>query len=91
MMEPRFERARVLAEAIEAAVHELKQPIDSIKISGNRIGVSAGATCIEYSYAYHNAYSSSGGVMPGSGHWAVSRIDAKRTSRWRALLRRLGA
>ena len=86
-MAPKFERARVLAEAIEIGAHKLEDPIDKVTVSGNRISVFAGRECLELSYAYYNAYSEDGGVKPGSGHWSVSIIGSTKQNRFAALVR----
>jgi hypothetical protein len=87
MMAPKFERARVLAEALQIGAHELEDPIDQVRISGNRISVSAGRKHIKLSYAYHNAYSQNGSVMPGGGHWSVSIISSAKENSLAALVR----
>jgi len=78
MMEPRFERARVLAEAVGVAASVLESPIDKVKISARRIFVFAGGARAELSYAYNNAYAQDGSVMPGSGHWSVSVVKVTK-------------
>jgi hypothetical protein len=87
MMAPKFERARVLAEALEIGAHELDDPIDKMTVSASRISVFAGRACLELSYAYHNAYAENGGVKPGSGHWSVSIVSATKENRFAALAR----
>ena len=81
MMEPRFERARVISEAIDIAAHALAQPIDKVNVTRDRIFVHAGRERLELSYGYDNAYSTDGSVMPGSGHWSVSIVKSTR-KRW---------
>ena len=81
MMEPRFERARVLAEAVRVAASALSAPIDKVKISGEKIRVSAGKERAELSYVYDNAYTQDGAVMPGSGHWSVMVVKLSK-ARW---------
>lgn len=88
-MEPRFELARVLAEAVGVAAHSLSKPIDRIKVSGDRIFISAGSECLELSSAYHNAYTQDGSIMPGSGHWSVSIVGAVKSGRLAVALRAL--
>jgi hypothetical protein len=73
-MEPRFERAHLLAEAVSVASSALAAPIDEVKISDKRIVILAGRERLELSYTYNNAYSQDGSVMPGSGHWSVAII-----------------
>lgn len=89
MMEPKYERARLLAEAVAVAAALLDEPIDRLTISGGRIAVSAGLKSIALSYAYHNAYGPDGAIKPGSGHWGVSVIDAPKQGRAAAFLRSL--
>ena len=91
MMEPRFERARVLAEAIDIAARELKNPIDRIQVSGNTITMRAGGERVDLSFAYYNAYTPDGSAMPGSGHWSVSLIQGSGSRGLASLVRRLFA
>ena len=87
MMAHEFERARVIAEAVDVAASALKAAIDSVTVSGDRIFVSAGAERLELSYVYNNAYAQDGSIMPGSGHWSVSIVGAVRKNRFAAALR----
>jgi hypothetical protein len=80
MMEPRFERARVLAEAVGVAANTLKDPIDRVKVTRDKIFISAGRERLELAYTYDNAYSQDGSIMPGSGHWSVSIIKLTKAS-----------
>ena len=89
MMEPRFELARVLAEAVGVAARSLEKPIDRVEVSGDRIFVSAGGECLELSSAYHNAYTQDGSVKPGSGHWSVSIVGPAKRGRLAAAVRAL--
>jgi hypothetical protein len=82
MMAPKFERARVLGEAIGVAATTLADPIDKMKVSDEKILIFAGRERLELSYAYHNAYAPDGSVMPGSGHWSVSIVKLTRQSRF---------
>jgi len=86
-MEPRFELARVLAEAVAVAAGELADPIDKVTVSNNRIFVSAGRNRLELSYVHHNAYSPEGAVMPGSGHWSVMIVGVAKANRFAAVAR----
>ena len=91
MMAPKFERLRVLGEAMHAAAYELDDPIDQVTVAGDRIVVAARGRRVELSYGYHNAYAEDGSVMPGSGHWSVAIVHADARPSWRqAILRRVG-
>jgi hypothetical protein len=87
MMAPKYERARVLAEALEVGVRELEDPIDNVTVSGDRISIVAGRKRLELLYTYHNAYSQNGSVMPGSGHWSVSIKSSHKENSFGALVR----
>jgi hypothetical protein len=78
MMEPKFERARVLGEALDIATNALEDPIDKVQVSREKIFVFAGRERLELSYTYDNAYAQDGSVMPGSGHWSVSIVKLTR-------------
>ena len=80
MMEPRFERARVLAEAVGVAARALTASIDKVEISDEKIFVFAGRERAELSYVYNNAYAKDGSVMPGSGHWSVTIVKVTKAS-----------
>jgi hypothetical protein len=86
MMDPKFERVHVLAEAIRTAAHELDDPIDAVTLSGATIFVAAGSKRVELSYYYQNAYAQDGSSMPGSGHWIVSIVHPAGKSRLAALM-----
>jgi hypothetical protein len=85
MMEPRFERARVLGQAIDVAAHTLVDPIEKIILSDQAIFVFAGRERLELSYAYYDAYTQDGSVMPGSGHWSVQLVKSTKLSWFRRL------
>jgi hypothetical protein len=77
MMAPKYERARMLEAAIQAAVHELDDPIDRIEVGGGRVTAWAGSKSMAVRYGYVNATDGSGIPMPGAGHWrAVVDDDA---------------
>jgi len=78
MMEPRFERARVLAEAVGVAARSLTACIDQVKIREGKIIVFAGKERAELSYTYNNAYAQNGSIMPGSGHWSVTIVKVTK-------------
>ena len=87
MMEPRFELASVLAEAVGVGARALEHPIDTVTVSRDRIFISAGGERLELSYTYHNAYTQDGSVMPGSGHWSVSIVRQTKGNRFAAIVR----
>jgi hypothetical protein len=90
MMAPHFERARMLQIAIEAACHELDEPIDRIEVTGRRVLVWAGAKQVALSYSYANAYDRAGIPMPGSGNWVVEKAGSTEDPRgWLIRLLRL--
>jgi hypothetical protein len=91
MMAPKFERLRVLGEAIQAAAYELDDPIDQVTVAGDRIVVAARGRRVELSYGYQNAYGENGSAMPGSGHWSVAIVHAEAKPSWaQAVLRKFG-
>lgn len=83
MMAPHFERARVLALAIDQANDLLQEPIDLIRIDGSEITVAAGGLMVTGTFSYHDAYAADGSPMPGSGHWSVElgevHVSPRRT------------
>lgn len=89
MMAPKFERARVLSMALDIGAQQLEDPVDRIAVGRSRIWLFAGATCLELSYAYCNAYAEGGAVMPGSGHWSVSIVGSNRQNPFAAFVRRI--
>jgi len=71
MMAPHFERARMLAVALQTASMELADPIDRIEVIGARVLVWAGKTCLAMTYYYADIYNPRGEPLLGGGSWVV--------------------
>ena len=92
MMHPKYERGRMLSAAIDAAMHELDDPIDRIEVRGGKVRIWAGSGRLALNYGYDNAYGADGSAMPGSGCWWAAPIEWSEedgAGKPRGLLRRL--
>ncbi len=85
MMHPKYERARVLDLAVQAAVQEMHEPIELIQVTGGEIEVRSRTERVRLGYAYHNAYAPDGSSMPGGGNWSVEVLTTPTRSTWRRL------
>jgi hypothetical protein len=89
MMAPRYERLRVLHEALDCAGRHLDDPIHRIEVKEDQVLFWAGAQTFAVRYEYRNAYDRRGAAMPGSGRWQVTPGLVRGRPSFRALLRRL--
>ena len=71
-MAPKYERARVLHNAIESVCAELGEPIDKIEVIGGDVLFWAGGQRVRVTYHYMQTYDSRGVPAPGSGTWTMS-------------------
>ena len=71
MMAPHYERARMLAVAIDRATAELGEPIDRIEVTARKVLVWAGRRYLSMTYGYANSYGPGGTAIPGGGTWVV--------------------
>ncbi len=75
MMEPKYERLRMLGEAMRAGAEHFSHPIDRLEVKGGKVIVSAGGERLVLSYHYNDNYNAQGDVLLGSGNWSVTPAD----------------
>ena len=73
-MAPQYERARVLAKAVEIATKELQEPIGRIVVFRGWVTCWGATKKLSMTFWYENAYSSDGHALPGSGSWKFRDI-----------------
>ena len=89
MMDPKYERLRMLGEAMSAGAEHFNRPIDRIEVKGGKVIVSAGGGRLVLSYHYADSYDAQGNVLLGSGNWSVMPSqDEVGGGFWRRLLPR---
>jgi hypothetical protein len=76
MMAPKYERGRMLEQALQLAIYELADPIDRIEVIGGQVVAWAGGRRLKMSFGYEASYGERGEPMPGSGTWRVW-VDGK--------------
>lgn len=73
-MAPKYERLRMLMTALEAAAHDLDEPIDRLEVKGGEVIVSAKGRRAAYAYRHDDSYDAEGNPLLGGGSWSVSRV-----------------
>ena len=71
MMEPKYERVRLLDAAITAANSALDAPITRIEVSRHTITCWAGSKRVSMIYGYSDSRDQDGSYLLGGGNWWV--------------------
>jgi hypothetical protein len=74
MKAPIYQRMEALEAAIQAAGHELADPIEGLEVT--REGIVAWAQCrfILLDYRWNQGYGDGGAPLPGSGNWSAAYV-----------------
>jgi hypothetical protein len=95
MKAPKYQRMEALDAAIQAAGHELADPIEGLEVTRDGIVAWAQGRFILLDYRWNQGYGEGGAPLPGSGNWsavyvkdcdaALLREGGRHTSRpwWR--------
>lgn len=84
MKAPKYQRAEMLAAALEEAVHTLDDPVEGLEIVDKGVVAWAAGRFILMSYRWDNAYNADGAPLLGGGAWSAQYIadcDASYRSR----------
>lgn len=85
MMAPHHERERMLWGAIRRATSELAEPIESVRVSRNKVTCWGRTKKVCMTFSYADAYSAQGEALLGGGSWHYDDVRVKNV----ALLPRL--
>ena len=90
MKAPKYQRMDALEAAIQAAGHELVDPIEGLEVTRDGIVAWANGRAILMSYGWNQSYADDGSPSLGGGHWSADYLrdcpvpvgDTRRTRRW---------
>ena len=71
MKAPKYQRMEALDAAIQAAGHELANPIEGLEVTRDGIVAWAAGRFILLDYRWNQGYGDGGVPLPGSGDWSA--------------------
>jgi hypothetical protein len=74
MKAPKYQRMEALEAAIQAAGHELADPIDGLEVTRDGIVAWAGGRAVLMSCGWKQSYGDAGAPQLGGGHWAAEYV-----------------
>ena len=74
MKAPKYQRAEMLAAALQEAVHTLDDPVEGLEIMEKGVVAWAAGRFILMSYRWDNAYNPNGAPLLGSGAWSAQYV-----------------
>jgi hypothetical protein len=74
MKAPKYQRAEMLAAALQEAAYTLDDPIEGLEITDKGVVAWAARRFILMSYRWDNSYSADGAPLLGSGAWSVHYV-----------------
>ena len=74
MKAPKYQRMEALQAAIQAAAHELADPIEGLEVTRDGIVAWGGERFILLEYRWNQSGGARGEPMPGGGHWSAEYV-----------------
>ena len=74
MKAPKYQRMEALEAAVQAAGHELADPVEGLEVTHEGIVAWAGGRYILLNSRWIQTYAESGEPALGSGHWSADYI-----------------
>jgi hypothetical protein len=74
MKAPKYQRAEILAAALQEAVHTLDDPVEGLEIMDKGVVAWAGGRFILMSYRWDNDCNADGAPLLGGGAWSARYV-----------------
>ena len=74
MKAPKYQRMDALGAALQAAGHELADPIEGLEVTRDGIVAWASGRFILLDYRWNQGYGARGEPLPGSGSWSAAYV-----------------
>ena len=75
MKAPKYQRAEILAAALNVAIDTLADPIEGLEIADKGVVAWAAGRFILMTYCWENDYAQDGAPLLGGGTWSVQYVQ----------------